>query len=394
MVIPVRRMARAEADRPRSSGGGGGVGRFLLVLFLLASIALNFLFCLGFFALSRMSGTDIDDARIIEKHWSGPKSGTSNKIAIIKVEGVLIDKMMNSTLKAIDKAAQDDNVKAVVVRINSPGGTVTASDEIYKHLIELRDGSSPRFTSPAKPVVASMGAIAASGGYYVAMPAKHIYAERTTITGSIGVYVSMINVQKLANEHGVKMELVKAGDVKAAGSMFQELKPQERQMWQDMVDDSYKQFLSIVENGRPNLKGELTKDLVRVDGDGKKLPDEIPVYDEHGDAVPGKKVPYKRKLADGGIFTALVAKQYKLIDDVGFLEDAVKKAATMAGLTQGDYETVVYETPLSLLSLLAGGADQSSRSEFLRLASAAGPRVWYLAPNSEFAGILAEMGKP
>jgi protease-4 len=226
------------------------------------------------------------------------------------------------------------------------------------------------------------------------MPGQHIYAERTTITGSIGVYSAFLNVHELASKYGVKMEMVKAGDVKGAGSMFHELKPQERQMWQDMVDNAYKQFLDIVETGRPPLKGTLTKDLVRVDADGKKLPDEIAEYDDKGDVIPGKTVPYKRKLADGGIFTAPVAKQYKLIDEIGFVEDAVKKAATLAGLSQNDYKTVVYEKPLTLLSLLGASAKQSERSEFARLAAAAGPRVWYLAPNSEFAGVLAQMEKP
>src|SRR5262245_8568016 len=199
MVIPVRRPPRYEGERrsPPPSGGGGGVGKFLLALVLLASLALNFLLCLGFF-VANMPGADPDDSvRILEKHWSGPKEA-KDKIAVVKVEGVLVDELMTSTLKAIDKAAKDDSVKAVVVRINSPGGTITASDEIHKRLMELREGTSPRFASPKKPVVASMGAIAASGGYYVAMPAQHIYAERTTITGSIGVYSAFINVHELA----------------------------------------------------------------------------------------------------------------------------------------------------------------------------------------------------
>jgi protease-4 len=396
MVIPVRRGPRPELERrpPPPPPPSGGAGKFLLALLLLGSIALNFLLCFGIFAIGGVSlggaGGD-ESAYIREKHWSGNKSA-KDKVAIVNVEGVLVDELMGSTLAAIDKAAKDDNVKAVVVRINSPGGTITASDDIHKRLIELRDGSSPRFTSAKKPLVASMGAIAASGGYYVAMPAQHIYGEKTTITASIGVYSSMINIHKLASEHGVKMETVKAGDVKNAGSMFHELSPQERQMWQDMVDNAYGQFIKIVEDGRPQLKGKLTKDVERVDAAGNKLPDEIQLYDDKGNVVPGKTVPYHRKLADGGIFTAPVAKHYQLIDDIGYLEDAVKKAATLAGLS--DYETVVYEKPVSIMSLLGASAKQSSSSEFLRIAQAAGPRVWYLSPNSEFAGMLALMEKP
>lgn len=394
MVIPVRRPPRPE-DRRRDSPRepGAGMGRVLLVLMLLGSVGLNVLFCFGAIgALGLFGGGSSADGGVpvIEKHWAGDATN-KDKVAIIQLEGVLVDGLTDHMLRQIDKAAKDDNVKAVVVRINSPGGTITASDELHKRLTELRDGNKIRFDSPAKPLVVSMGAMAASGGYYIAVPAKHIFAEKTTTTGSIGVYSTFLNVHKLAKEHGVSMELVKAGEVKAAGSPFHEMKPEERQVWQDMVDNAYAQFIEIVEAGRPGLKGKLTKDLVRVDGAGNKLPTEIPVRDDKGEPIPGKTVPYKRKLADGGIFTAQEAKRYELIDEIGYLEDAVKKAAQLAALS--DYRTVIYDKPVTLLSLLGMQAKQSQKSEFLRLAEAAGPRLWYLAPNSEFAGMLAVMGK-
>src|SRR5205085_10423588 len=123
-------------------------------------------------------------------------------------------------------------------------------------------------------------------GYYIAMPAEQIFAEKTTVTGSIGVYASLPNIQKLANDNGVKMILVKAGDVKASGSMFHEMTPQERQQFQDMVDDMYAHFLKIVEDGRPQLKGKLTKPV---------LEKEVPVYDDKGNVIAGKTVHYERK---------------------------------------------------------------------------------------------------
>ena len=391
MVLPVR-LPRGERE-PRRDAQPGGFGRAFLVLLLLASIGVNFLLCLGIYMFSGGSMSGSDDSLVLnEKHWSGAKSAR-DKVAVIRVEGIILDEAMGYTHKQIEKAATDTSVKAIVVRINSPGGTVTGSDDIHKRLTELRDGNSPRYGTggTAKPMVASMGALAASGGYYIAMPAKHIYAERTTMTGSIGVYAAFINVHKLAEDNGVKMEIIKAGDVKAAGSMFRELKPQERQMWQDSVDNSYAQFISIVEDGRPALKGMLTKDLERVDPQGKRLPDEVPARDKDGNIdLTAKAIPYKRKLADGGIFTAHEAKHYQLVDDIGFLEDATKKAATMANLT--DYEVIVYERPISLLSLFGGGMNQT-QPDFAKFASAAGPRIWFLAPHAEFAGMLAIMGK-
>jgi protease-4 len=343
---------------------------------------------------SRSALTDSDDGLAInEKHWSNSLT-SHDKVAIIRIEGMLIDEAMGFTKKQIETAIKDSDVKAVVVRINSPGGTITASDDIHKMLTHLRDGTSPRFSSQskAKPLVVSMGPIAASGGYFIAMPAQYIFAERTTVTGSIGVYASFINVHKFAEEHGVHMELVKAGAVKGAGSMFKELRPEERQMWQDMVDNAYSQFLSIVEAGRPQLKGKLTQDITRVDAKGNKLPDEIAPRDSNGNIIKdAKPIPYKRQLADGGIYTAQEAKHYGLVDEIGFLEDATKKAATLANLSS-DYQVVIYERPLTWLSLFGGGMKQP-QPDFAKLAQAASPRIWYLAPQSEAAGILAAIGK-
>lgn len=300
--------------------------------------------------------------------------------------------MMGYTHKQIDKAAKDPDVKAVVVRINSPGGTITASDEIHRRLSELRDGNSPRYSSSAKPLIISMGPMAASGGYYIAMPGKYIFAEKTTITGSIGVYAEFLNVAELGEKYGVKMEMIKDGDVKGAGSPFHKMKPEDRQMWQDMVDTAYSQFINIVETGRPALKGKLTKDLERVDRDGNKLNSEITARDDRGDEIPGKKIPYHRKLADGGIFVAWEAKHYGLIDEIGYLDDAAKKAATLANLS--DYKVVVYDRPITLLSLLGGGIKQPNPADFSRAAFAASPRVWYMVPNAELSGLLAIMSKP
>jgi protease-4 len=379
MVLPARRQM---ADRRPPPPHSGSIGRVLLVLFLLFSLFVNVVLLL----LLILPGirTDGDDGMpIYEKHWSG-NANANDKVAIVRVEGVLMDEMMGFDHRQIDKAAKDPHVKAVVLRVNSPGGTVTASDDLHKRLTELKNGNSPRYKSDPKKLVCSMGPIAASGGYYIAMPCDYIFAETTTTTGSIGVYASLPNVQKLANDNGVKMILVKAGDVKASGSMFQEMSPQERQQFQDMVDSMYGQFVKVVEAGRPKLKGMLTKSLFERS---------VPVYDEKGNKIAGKTVQYTRQRADGGAFTAADAKEYGLIDAVGYLEAATKQAAQDAGLT--DYQVVYYDRPTSLLSILSGSGNERQLSfDPARLAAAATPRIWYMTPNCEFAGLFAAMSKP
>src|SRR5262249_51207037 len=153
--------------------------------------------------------TDESGPNLTERTWSG-SSTAKNKVAVIRVEGVIFEDAPGYSYyqKQMDKAAKDSAVKAVVLRVNSPGGTITGSDDLHKRLAELKNGNSPRFKSEKKPVVVSMGAMAASGGYYISMPGDYIYAERTTTTGSIGVYASFPDLHKLANEHGVKMELI------------------------------------------------------------------------------------------------------------------------------------------------------------------------------------------
>jgi protease-4 len=389
MVIPARMPPRPPHGHPPPPPPQGGLGKALLALLLLGSLGLNLIL---FIAVILPSGGGSDDGLPIhEKHYSHSTTAR-NKIAIVRVEGMLIDEMMDYAHKQIERAAKDPDVKAVVLRINSPGGTVTASDELHRRLIELREGNSPRFKSSAKPIVVSMSSMAASGGYYIAMPCNHIFAERTTITGSIGVYASLPNISELANKHGVKMQLIKAGDVKGSGSMFHELSPQERQVWQDMVAHSYSLFLKIVEDGRPHLKGELTKNLVMKDKDGNEVKDAFQ-YDDKGNKLTEKpKVPYKRQLADGGIFTADEALQFKLIDGIGNLDDAVKEAARLASLT-GDFRVISYEKPVTLLSLLGGGMKATTPFDMGQLANAAQPRLWYLSPNCELAGYLATVKK-
>jgi protease-4 len=352
---------------------------------LLGSLAFNALVIavlMGFFGLTR------GDGPLEERYHSGTRKA-ADKIAVVRIEGVIIEGLDGYYNRQIDQAAQDKDVKAVVLRINSPGGTITASDDLYRRVRELRDGSPSKKTD-ARPVVVSMGSMAASGGYYIAMPAKHLFAERSTITGSIGVYASFPNVSRLADKYGVQMNTVKAGEVKNSGSMFHAMTAEERQLWQDMVDHAFRQFQSVVEEGRPNLKGKLREVVI-----DKAIPDR----DEKGEIVReggrAKQVKYVRRRADGGIFTADEAKRFGLIDQIGYLEDAIDEAKREAGLGE-DYQAVEYERPLSLVGALLGVRTPEPAGlqlEPARLSSGLSPRLWYLAPQSELAGYLAALGR-
>lgn len=373
------------SSQPLPSPIPTGCRRRAWKLLVYASFFLNVLFCLWFRA--SQSGEDED---LPERRLYGEKNA-DDKIAVIRIEGVLMEGMTRYYIKQIQQAAKDDHVKAIVLRIDSPGGTVSASEDIHRLLTQLRDGKLRAFPdSKPKKIIVSMGSLAASGGYYIAMPAERIFAERICITGSIGVYASLPNVSGFVKEHGIKFELVKAGGIKASGSPFHELTPQERQPWQDMVDSAYDHFLDIVEGGRPNLKKAALRDEV-------VLRERVPVYDDKGNivwewwALP-QTVEYTRRRADGGSFTARQALDYGLIDEIGDLEKAVEAAAKSAGLTY--YQVIVYDAiPSLLFDLLGVRANLPSGLDANRVANGLTPRLWYLSPQADLAGIVSAMGR-
>jgi protease IV len=324
----------------------------------------------------------------LREHFEAGTRSARDKIAVVRIEGVLFEGLMGYALKQIEAAATDDHVKAVVVRINSPGGSVTASEELLKRLNDLRSGHNARQPGAAKPVVVSMASIAASGGYYIAMikgqPATVIFAEPTTITGSIGVYVSLPNVKKLIDKWGVEFHTIKAGDLKAGGSPFLPLEDKEREVFQHMVDYSYLRFLDVVEQGRgPRLtRDKLQEDIV--------IRETLPV---RAGKERVRKVNYTRYLADGGIYTAEQARKYHLVDKIGYLTDAIEEAARLANLT--DYQAITYARPATLLGALLGAREEKPpvQVDADHLANVAAPRLWYLAPQHEMAGLLTVLGR-
>lgn len=377
-VIPVR-----ERSGRTASGGPGVFGMFFRWVFRLVffvSVALNVFLLAALVKNPDFGGFD-SGSQLSEKFVSGDRK-SEDKIAILRLDGVIMDGQLGYVHQQIERAANDPKVKAIVLRINSPGGSITASDDLYKRFIELRDGQVPNVTrsQSKKPLIVSMGALAASGGYYAAMPAEKLLAERTTITGSIGVYASFPNIHNLSQKYGFTMHTIKAGDMKASGSMFEKMTDDEEYLWQTMVDNAYAQFVGVCETGRPLLKDKMREVIID---------EEKTVKNREGKEVTFR---YVRRRADGGIFTAQEALQYGLIDQIGYLDDAVAVAKTSAGLTA--FKAVQYDKPMSLFNALMGAKAPTVGLPFdpKDITAGAVPRLWFLAPQSDLAGMLSAAG--
>jgi protease-4 len=349
------------------------------------------LLCVGVLFRGASVNPDGSSTTPLGEHHLLGKAGARNKVAVVHLDGVIMEGMLGFVHKQIDQAARDKDVKAVVLRVNSPGGSITASDDLHRRLTELVRGNADKKADP-KPLLVSMGSMAASGGYYVAMPAQTLFAERTTVTGSIGVYASFPNVSGLAEKWQVSMNVIKQGEIKDSGSPFRKMSDEEREVWQDMVNHAYNQFIDVVAQGRPGLK---KADLVT------RFPFQ-PVaagpQDGHNGEAPKEGRPRKetRYRADGGIFTADEALKLNLIDKIGYLEDAIQEARDVAQVGD-DYRVFEYERPRSLGDLLFGGGSGRESAALLepeRLARGLTPRLWYLAPGCELAGALQATAAP
>lgn len=227
------------------------------------------------------------------------------KIALIRLEGPIVDS--TDTVQSITEYAKDSSIKAIVFRVNSPGGGVAASQEIYE---ELKKAASK------KPVVVSMGSLAASGGYYVSVPATRIIANPGTITGSIGVIMEIPNLKGLMDKIGVKSEVVKSGRYKDMASVFREMGKEERGILQGVLDDVHGQFIKAVAENR-------------------KIP-----------------IEKAQEFADGRIFTGRQALELGLVDELGTIEDAINAAKTLAGI-KGEPSIVKKKKKSAILELLS-----------------------------------------
>lgn len=236
----------------------------------------TFFFCLLLFAIIALS------AIFSGKHELTISSG----VGLVQVKGLIIDPL--ETVKQLHDFGKDDKVKAVVLRIDSPGGVVGPSQEIWSAMKRLKE---------KKPVIVSMGSVAASGGYYIAVPATLIYANPGTITGSIGVLMKFSNLEGLMGKVGMKSFTLKTGRFKDVGSPSRPMSDAERAMLQSVIENTHSQFVKAVAEGR-----KLSQEQVRA-------------------------------IADGRIFSGEQALEQKLIDRLGTMQDALVEAGRQGGLT-------------------------------------------------------------
>lgn len=278
----------------------------------------------------------------------------SDKIAVIGITGILTDTPGSaalglvekaSTLARVDaalrKAGEDPHVKALILRIDSPGGSVAASDEIYSRIQRFK-------TEHHIPVIALLGGIAASGGYYVACSADRIVAEPATVTGSIGVILVSFNVQGLLDKLGIEGHVYTAGEHKDILSPLREATPQEQAMVQQILDSLHARFIHVVTSNRPALEQSRLSELT-----------------------------------DGRVFDAAEAVQTGLVDQIGHLPDAIDAAKHLAGLSEA--RVIRYrrpgETHDSIYSAYEGGKPRAAHAPLGIDALAGGGSFLYLWPN-------------
>lgn len=260
----------------------------------------------------------------------------SDKIAIIEMSGTIMPPFTERILKQIEKAEKDDHVKGVLLVVDSPGGLVADSHQIYHNLKKLTGEKQ-------KPLFVQMKRLAASGGYYIAMgggPQAKIYAEETTWTGSIGVIMPRYNVTELADKVGVKSEPLTTGEFKDTLSPFKPMTDRDRDLWMSILNQSYDQFTSIIDENRDTLLLEQVK-----------------------------------ALATGQIFTAKDAKENGLIDEIGYEEDSL--AALKTHLNLSSVRVVKYEQPPSVMDVLLGSSAKRNSSPLERFLESSVPRAYY-----------------
>ncbi|TQR18444.1 signal peptide peptidase SppA [Psychrobacillus vulpis] len=273
------------------------------------------------------------------------------RVALLTVDGVIQDTGSASSLfgtesynhqhflQQLEQVKQDDTVKAIVLQVNSPGGGVVESAQIYKEIKEIQEETE-------KPIYVSMGSMAASGGYYISAPADKIFVNKETITGSIGVIMQSMNYGKLAEKYGVEFVTIKSGPYKDIMSPTRDMTEEERNMLQVMLNDSYEDFVDIIEQGRNMTEADV------------------------------------KKVADGRIVNGRQAIEAGLADEVGFLEDVVQAIKTDYDLENAEVFEYGYSQNFSSLFAMKAqsflGVDMESKLIAKLIADNSAPRMMYL----------------
>ena len=307
---------------------------FIIIAFLIAGF-FGLVFVAAMIVGSNMPQTHGFTETVIHE------SSSNNKLAIIDINGVIMPGRQNDKIISMLQAAgDDDNIKGIILNMDTPGGGVTATDVIYNEVQKLRDSG--------KKVVTCMQSMAASGGYYLAAGTDYIVAYKTTITGSIGVIISTWNGQEMMNKIGIKPQVFKSGRLKDGLSPGRMITQEENLLFQGMVNEMFDSFAEIVSTGR-NIPLETVK------------------------ASP---------IGDARILTAKQALENKLIDEIGYLDDAIDKLESLCGITEP--KVFKFEMPPTVMETLFGAETESTKD----IIKEALPKVpfskggfYYLAPG-------------
>jgi protease IV len=308
----------------RRRGKGWMVFAIVVLVLLIVSLLANFTQFLG-------SATSLSGAH---GHTAGPKldevtyedNDAESKIALVDVSGVITGGAADQSgysladvIKAqLKRAKEDDKVKAVILRVDSPGGEVLAADQINREIIDFQESSK-------KPVIASMGSLAASGGYYVSAPCRWIVANEMTITGSIGVIMDTFNYRGLMDKVGVSPVVYKSGrfkDMLSGTRSTNEIPPEENALVQSLINEIYGKFKNVVQDGRDSAHA-LNKGAIDADARGRALSTDWKDY------------------ADGRVVSGSEALRLGFVDELGDFEAAVKRTEKLAGITNANL--IVYE---------------------------------------------------
>ena len=285
--------------------------------------AISLYFVLGVLALMGLS-------EILASFVTDQMTSSREKIGVVEVQGIITDS--KRVVRQIKKYRNDSSIKGVILRINSPGGAVAPSQEIYSEVLKIRD---------EKKVIASMGSLAASGGYYIASATNSIIANPGTLTGSIGVIMASSNIESLMGKIGIKPQVIKSGKFKDVGSPLRPMTEEERKLLQRVLDDVHEQFMEAISKARN---------------------------------IPIEKI---RKLADGRIFTGRQALEFNLVDKLGGFEDSVDLLMQLLDLKKRP-KVIQEEEPKNFLDWLLQGFSPSRIADQISPYYSNSPTLQYL----------------
>ncbi|MHC4266836.1 MAG: signal peptide peptidase SppA [Planctomycetota bacterium] len=341
-----------ENNKKKNSRVGFWISTSLAIFFFLCTVMLLFSL-MGLLIVKGSLSTQMEEKGVSKLSETLIEGEGKDKILIIPINGIITGQpsrklfieepsIVDSVKQQLEQARNDNDVKIVILEINSPGGGITASDIIYKEIIEFKQETN-------KKVIVIMQDVAASGAYYISAAADKIMSHPTTVTGSIGVIMPLINIANLVEKFDIEDTSIKSGKMKNIGSPLKKMSDEERKVLQDIVNEMYTRFLNIIV-------------------DGRKM-----------------EIEDVRKLADGRIYTGKQALDNGLIDQLGYIDDAITLAKEIAGIHEA--KIIKYKKMFNLAEIFASSLDNMFGDRTIKIGIHTAvtdndfPRFMYLWPG-------------